>query len=475
MILSRPTTRLSGRPTRTRRRGIASVLSMLYLVLFSTLAVGFAAATAMNGQISKNERLLQQADSAADGGMQFIRYQLGILTIAPTVQTSGLLDAVATGLATQLNGTANMNGHTVQNSGGVVYLPSATDWTSIDPTVGTRFRVKITQSGQFLIVTVDGAGPTTNIVKALQIQYQKAPKAGAILDYGVATEGTLTTAGATTITGQTDPTKGSVLSADMVSSNPINIGGTAVSGDISVVNPNAIITVSGASVGGTTDPVQIAKNHEHFGVPAPTFPFVDTSVYTAYATTPYDGSGTCNNCYIPAGTNPKFTGGAIINGVMLVQAPNVITFKGNATICGVIVSETGASAPVFSASANVLNFAGNVTATPINQMATTNPAYNADLVKLTGSFMLAPNFAVNVTGNFGTIGGSVVVGQLTMSGNAGGIVQGSVIGMQDAPLSMNGSSDIVISSTGTSNYPSGMSFGNNYTPLPGTYVEVQPW
>jgi hypothetical protein len=448
---------------------------MLYMVLFSTLAVGFAAATAMNAQISKNERSLQQADSAADGGMQFIRYQMGSMTIPANTTTGGLLDAVATALASQMNGTANMNGHTVANSSGTVYIPSATDWTSIDPTVGTRFRAKIVQSGQFLIVTVDGAGPNTSIIKAVQMQYQKAPKAGAILNYGVANEGTVATAGATVIQGLTDPTKGSVLSADLVSSTPVVIGGASVSGDISIVNPNGTISISKASVGGTSNPTQM-QQHLHIGVPAPVFPTVDTSVFTSYATTKYTSSmSTLNNVYIPPNTNPSFAGGTTINGVLLIQAPNQVTFNGNVTITGVIVSETGSTAPAFDASKNILNFAGSVAAIPIEQMSTSNPAYNANLVKLTGSFMLAPNFAVTMSGDFGTVGGSVVVGQITMNGNAGGTIQGSVIGMQDLPLSLNGHSSITISSTGTSNYPSGMSFGSDYTPLPGTYLEVQPW
>jgi Tfp pilus assembly protein PilX len=56
---------------------------MLYLVLFSTLAVGFAAATAMNSQISRNDRDRQQAEAASDGGMQFMRYHLGNMTVPP--------------------------------------------------------------------------------------------------------------------------------------------------------------------------------------------------------------------------------------------------------------------------------------------------------------------------------------------------------------------------------------------------------
>lgn len=456
-----------------RRRGLSSVLAMLYLVLFSTLAVGFSAATEMNAQISRNERYLQQADSAADGGLQFVRYQLGAMTIPPGTQTSQLLSAAATSLATQLNGTSNMNGSTVQITNNAIYIPSATTWTTIDPTVGTRFRIMITQSGQFLVATVDGAGSNSTIVKAIQMQFQLAPKAGAILDYGVATEGTLATGGATVIQGLTDPTKGSVLSADMTSSTPVVIDGKEVSGDISIVNPNGNISVSGASVGGTTNPALMLQ-HEHVGVPAPTFPTIDTSVFTAYATNAYSGSGNCNNCYIPAGMNPRFTNGQI-NGVMLVQAPNNVTFTGNTTITGVIVSQTGTSAPQFNASANTISFSGNVSATPINQMSTSNPAYSASLVQLTGSFMLVPNFNISFTGNFGTVGGSIAAGEISMTGNASGTVQGSVIGMQDVPMTLNGHASITISSTGTTNYPTGMSFGNDYTPLPGTYIEVQPW
>jgi Tfp pilus assembly protein PilX len=465
-------------PARRRRRGLASVLAMLFLVLFATLAVGFSAATSMNAQISRNERALQQAESAADGGMQFIRYQLGQMTLppGPAPTDSNLLNETAAALGVQLNGTANMNGHVVTVANGAICIPAANDWTVIDPVLGTRFKAMIYASGQLLFVTVDGAGPTgTNVQKAIQMQFGLAPKAGVILDYGVATEGTLTTLGATTITGLTDPTKGSVLSADMASTTPVSISGKQVSGDVSIVNPNGNIAVgSSSSVGGTTDPTSM-KQHLHIGVPAPTFPTIDTSVYTAYAVNKYTGNGICNNCYIPPNTNPTFTGGGQVNGVMWVQAPNQVSFKGNTTITGVIVSDTGSSAPAFNASQNVISIAGTVSATPLSQMPTSNPAYNANLVNLKGAFMLAPNFAVSMTGNFGTIGGSIAVGQLSMSGNASGIVQGSVIGMQDVGMSLGGNSSITISSTGTTNFPSGMSFGYDYTPCKDTYAEVEPW
>jgi len=459
----------------SRRRGLSSVLAMLYLVLFSTLAIGFYSATTMSAQISRNERGLQQAESAADGGMQFIRYQFGLMALLPNQPPAGLLAAVAQQLGNQLNGTSNMNGGTVQVVNNAIYIPSQNGWTTLDPNLGTKFKAIITQSGQFLVCTVDGGSTAATVQKGIQMQYQQAPKAGAILDYGVASEGTISTGGATVIQGLTDPTKGSVLSADMSSATPVVIDGKEVSGDISIVNPSASVSVSGASVGGTSDPTKIPQ-HIHIGVPAPTFPIVDTSVFTQYATTPYtNGMSTLTNVYIPPNTNPKFTGGVTINGVLWVQAPNVVTFKGNCTICGVIVGDPPAMNIPFDPVNNQLNFAGNVQATPISQMPTNNPAYNANLVQLSGSFMLAPEFKASFTGNFGTVGGSIVAGQVSMTGNAGGTVDGSVIGMTDNPLTLNGNASITISSTGTSNYPSGMSFGNMYTPLPGTYIEVAPW
>lgn len=470
---------------RTALRGLSSVLAMLFLVLFSTLAIGFYNASSMSAQIARNEQSMALAQAGADAGMQYLRYQFNQMTIPPN--PPDLLTAAANALGPStgqgLNGTSLMNGGSVTVTNGAIYIPSATGWTNVDPNAGTKFRAMIVASGQFLVCTVDGAGPNGTIMKGIQLKYQTAPKAGAILNYGVAAAGTVATAGASYIQGASDPTKGSVLSADMTSATPITVDGKAVSGDLSVVNPNAAISVGAStSIGGTNNPTQIPQ-HEHYGVPAPTFPWIDPTPFINAAnasatpmTTYVPGQTTLSNVIIPPNTNPKFTGGATINGVLLIQTPNVVTFKGNATVNGVIVTDTTGS---YDGVNNQINFGGTVTASPIT---TLNPAVYGTLPQLTGSFLLAPNYAVSMTGNFGTVSGSIVAGTVNMSGNATGTVDGSVIAMYDSAgagtassVYLNGSSDIVISSTGTSNYPTGMNFGNSYTPLPGTYVEVTPW
>jgi len=463
-------------PGNSRRRGLASVLAMLFLVLFSTLAVGFYAATTLSAQVAKNERSLTTAQSAAESGMEFMRYQLGIITVPPGTPSNQLLTTVYGLLSTNLNGTYNMGTDVVTmandaNGNPTIYVPGNTShFISIDSTSGSRFQGTIAQSGDKLVVTVVGMGSDGSISRGVQLSYQKAARASAIFNYGVASKGKITTGGASYILGNPDPAMGSVLSTDMADSIPVVIGGKQVSGDISITNPSGSVSYSGASIGGTSDPTQI-PNHIHIGVQPPTFPTIDSSVYTNAVTmsafTP--GARTLSNVYIPPNTNPSFAANTIIQGVLWVQSPNKVSFGGNLTVTGVIVVDNNTT---FNAATNQINFTGSVRASGVQNLPTGSTYGN--LRSLTGAFILAPGYAVNFSGDFGSVAGSIIASQISMTGNATGTVQGSVIGVDNQPLTLNGSADITIASTGTSNYPAGVSFGSYYTPLPDTYVELEP-
>src|SRR5690348_3305617 len=90
-----PRQRRSTRVMRNARRGMASLLAMLFLLLFATLAVGFYTASAMSAQISANEKKLSLAQSAAEAGTQYLRYRLYKMVINPTTPDAQLMDAVA--------------------------------------------------------------------------------------------------------------------------------------------------------------------------------------------------------------------------------------------------------------------------------------------------------------------------------------------------------------------------------------------
>ena len=59
---------------------------MLYLVLFSTMAIGFYATTTMSMQLSANDERIARAELAAESGMDFIRLHLAAVRI-PTSAT----------------------------------------------------------------------------------------------------------------------------------------------------------------------------------------------------------------------------------------------------------------------------------------------------------------------------------------------------------------------------------------------------
>src|SRR6476661_3519037 len=90
-----------------RRRGIASVLAMLFLILFSVLAIAFFASSTMSAQISRNEKVAAEAQLAAESGMQFMRYQLGCIDIPTNTSNANLFAAVSSELGRLLNGTTN--------------------------------------------------------------------------------------------------------------------------------------------------------------------------------------------------------------------------------------------------------------------------------------------------------------------------------------------------------------------------------
>jgi hypothetical protein len=461
----------------TPRRGVASVMAMVFMVVFSALALGFYAATTTASQVAGNERRSMSAQSAAESGIQFLRYHLSALDIPPGLTNDQLFDEVHMQLESRLDGTTNMNGGTIGYDGTSILMP-ATGYMKLDAKGEQQVKIVITRAGDQLISRITGRNGGVSVGRAIELKFSKAKNASAIFNFGVASRGPVSTTGNSTITGLTDKTKGSILSTSTVS-NPVQVFGKMVSGDISVVNPNAVVKYgANVSIGDTTNHQLIDAYHIHKGVPEPKFPYIDTNVYAQYATNTYtSGMTVLENVRIPAGTNPTFSGNVVIRGVLLVEGSNKVSFGGNVDIQGVIVSSNSSPQPLISSGEvtnNVIEFTGSVTARPMDDPKSplVGTQFN-EVKKLKGAFIIAPQYRVKMWGNFATVGGSVVAAQFQMGGSAEGTIAGSVIQMRDdVATTIDGSADVVIASTGTTDYPPGISFGEYYTPVPGSYLEV---
>jgi hypothetical protein len=201
-------------------------------------------------------------------------------------------------------------------------------------------------------------------------------------------------------------------------------------------------------------------------------------MFAPYVQRPYvagGNSGLYENMRVPANTNPTFNAGDIVRGVLFVERPNSVKFNGNVTIEGTIVVDTNpaATGTAGSLATNVIEFSGNGGTKTGVEALPLQPQFDG-LRKLTGSFILAPGFDVKLTGNFGSVNGSVVGDKITVDGSASLTVKGTLINVEPNLLLVKGNGNVVIASTGTTNYPSGLRFGSHYFPVPGTYREVKP-
>ena len=486
------------RPVRVaRRHGVASVMAMLFMVVFSALALGFYAATTTATQVAHNEQTAQTAQLSVESGIQFIRYHLSALDIPETLTPDQAYEEIHTQLQDRLNGSANLGGSTVGYDGTTISIP-ASGYVKLDTAGSQKFRITLTRAGDKLEAKIIGRGGNVALGRGIEIEFSKAQNATAIFNFGVASRGRVLTSGNSTITGATDPTKGSILSTS-TNGTPVEIFGKTVSGDVSLTSATGTVKFgSGVSIGGTSNHSLINAAHIHKGVPEPRFPDIDTTAYrqevtNTFTTTDSDNiittATTFANTRIPAGTGTPtrplvFEGPVSIIGVLYIEGSNVIEFKGNTAIQGVIVTANDCPQPILGTDStgqkivtnNVLTFTGNVSAQPIQNLDRTiysGPQWDR-IRDLDGAFVIAPNYRVTMWGNFGTVGGSIICAQFQMGGSAEGTVMGSIIQMRDdVNTSITGSADVVIASTGTTEYPPGVTFGHHFTPVFGTYKEFR--
>ena len=180
------------------------------------------------------------------------------------------------------------------------------------------------------------------------------------------------------------------------------------------------------------------------------------SVYESYAINTMDANtdttanASYDNLRIPAGTNPHFSGNVILRGVIFIETPNVVTITGNADITGIIVGDGDWTD---NSATNQINITGNVSSLPITELP--HEAQFEGLHDETGTFIMAPGFAVSMGGSFSSVAGSIAANGVSFFGNAGGTVNGSVVNYSDQEMTLTGNSDLLFNRSGLDEIPAG--------------------
>jgi hypothetical protein len=458
----------------TARKGVTAVLAMLYLTIMASLALGFYSASNTAVMVTYNEQRVERARLAAESGLDFIAFQLSKVTVPAKTPPEQRFATAAAKLAANMDGSGNLNNGSIFVSSDLIRIPT-------DP----RAYIKFDDRGsdfQIIIERVDynrirvscagrhGQSLASVQSRAVRLEFDLVERPSSILQYGIATRGTVTTSGSSRLLGQPNPDKGSILSTNTTDQTPVRIGGKEISGDISVVNPDANVVVSGGSVGGSTNVGDIQANHVHKGVEDPEFPILDTSMFIPYATNKYTpGKSSYSNIIIPPNTNPSFGAGTEFKGVVYVKTPNRISFAGNTSIQGVIVTDT--EGQVGNLNTNTVTFQGGFESKGVETL----DASYGNLRNLSGSFMIMPGFSLSFSGNFDAQAyGTIVVDKASMTGSAKVTLHGSLIIMSDTPMTMQGNAELTAGENAMA-FPTGLRFSSRYRAVAETYEEILPW
>src|SRR5262245_40870268 len=270
------------RITSRQRRGVVAVIAMLFLVLFASLAVGLYTASATNAIVSTNEKNGTISLTAAETGMDFVRYNLGKIRIPPATPPDQVFTYVADHLQDALEGTGNLGNNRVAVAGNTITIPANPNaFIKVDNS-GAEFRATLEKLGSDIRVKTTGRYINASASnRAVQMDYAPTTVNTTVYNYAVAAQGgVIMERGTISATGGAENSIASVMSIKP-SLPAIRVSGGIIGGDLNITAPNLAL-VTGGFVGGTNIIAQIIKQHTHV-VEAPDFPYVDSSYFKPFA------------------------------------------------------------------------------------------------------------------------------------------------------------------------------------------------
>lgn len=460
---------------KTKRNGIALVMTLIFIMVFMAMSAGMMTMSSHNAIAASNLKAGNLARSTAESGIELLRYWMNEVTIPASMTKDQLFAHTITELKTVLDDRSIA---AVVDEAGSLWIGPV----MIDAVENRVFSAVLSLGeSQGIDIRITGTNNALSRTLVSAFTYGLHSEEGKYLgfDFGVATKGPLSL-GNLLLDGVNASIEADVYIESMNTNDALDINNAQIAGDVKIVNPSGLVGMSGgqSSIGGEQGSAAI-DNHVEVGVAPADFPIADPVHFEQYVNgitinsankASYSNNTTLENVRIAAGTNPKFTGNTVIKGVVYIESPNVVEFGGNADITGLIVGDGDMTD---NSKTSQINFTGTVNSQSVSQL----PAETKfdGLRNETGTFLMAPGFAIAFGGNFGTLNGCIVANGVRTYGNAGGEIGGSIINYSTEPMDLSGS-DLLFNKSGITDVPSGFILKNtnlwsiNYAPS--CYTEV---
>lgn len=439
-----------------KHRGAALILSMIFILIFSVLAVSIASLADTNVQIADNQHKANGARACAESGLEITRFWLNRVSVSGLTPEEQVFNDIADSFESDLvyNEISNITPYHDSDS---MTIPSVT----LDSASGQSFYASMAPKPTVSdpnALQVDITGVYSSVAKTISVNYKFGTRAHNVFDYGVATKGPLSLAGNIELGGVNVSIESDVYIVSENSNLALEIiGNSQIAGDVHIWNPLATVDLQGgqASIGGETlpgalDHVTTGMNEEvEFPVPNPDY-FEHYVINTFDPETDTTADLTLENIRILAGTNPTFSGNVTLTGIIFIETPNIVTFSGNTNITGIIVGDGDYED---NSAVNQIIFQGNVDSSPVSELPD-EPQF-AGIRQETGTFLMAPGFKASFGGNFETLNGAIAANGISFFGNAGGTIDGSIINYSDEEMLLSGNSDLFFNRSGTTEVPAG--------------------
>ena len=456
-------------PKSKNNNGIVLLSCLAFVCLFSAFAVSMATMSITNVRIANNRQKANKALNSALSGLEVTRYWLKGIQIPGSVGPSQRLYAVNTALNNKLTAQSISNINTSYSSGyNLVNISNVT----LNPSTNQTFSAIISQPDADTIqLTITGR--CGEFSKQISTNFEFGTIGNSVFDFGVASKGPLIMSGQAEIDAVNLAIEASVyIEGTNISGDAFSITNNAsVAGDVTIANEYGTYSIgSRSSVGGASgndalDHIFVGADYVEFPTPQPTY-------FSQFATgavmdTPddWDNHDTLNNVTIAAGTNPTFASDVTINGVLFIEYPNTVTFAGKSVINGILVGNGPINNEQGSSS---INFSGQVIC---NSVSVLNPLIFGDVTQETGTFICAPGFNLDFSGQANQISGAIAANGISFTGQAGGTVNGSIINYSTTPMDMSGQSTLLFNRSGVETDPSGFVPVKILQYIPSSYSE----
>ena len=434
------------------KRGSVLIISLIFMLVFSALAVSMAAMSGNNVQLADNQRKADRARACAESGFDVLRYWLSRVAISGTTPESERFALIVASLEEELNTDCITN-----------IIPSCVDSVvtisnvSLNSATGESFSATITALDMDT-VQLDVTGSCDSVTRTIRGAYDFGVRANTVFDYGVATKGPLALSGNIELEGVNVSVEADVYIESESSNLALSIiGNSQIAGNVKITNPVASVDLQGgqAGIGGETGQAAI-NNHVKFGAPPTEFPEPVTGQFESYVTgivdsnTDTSSDATFENIRIAANTNPVFSGQTTLKGIIYVETPNVVEFAGNTDVTGIIVGDGDTTD---NSGVNSIVFSGDVSSHPISELPQEEKFDG--LHDQTGTFAILPGFLVAFGGSFDALCGAIAGNGIEFYGNAGGEINGSVINYSGEQMILSGNSDLYFNRSGLTKCPAG--------------------